>query len=332
MSWLCAAMKRMPIPALWTAILTTAPLPGLAAEVFRCEMNGVKTFVGSPNLCPNGSGEQVHVKVPVAPAPPSRDAKGSAATPAGRGAMPSAAAKPPPPVVTAAACERQPSSVRTRECLAEVRRAEVRRIATARMASLSIAVSEFVSSPQREPGLIAMHNKGANSRPASWCEALLSDLMTVSNVDVVDDEERRGPEWIESPDKTSRTAAPILDENFNQGTDRSGNPVADGYVTFTWKSSQPIVLRVLSACSPIDMKTKTPLQCNRLRYVSLYLYDSTIPVACNVSFVGEAQWPTWKKVMTPLHVRSPSGVGPGNGLPPQGFGLPPKKERRPPRE
>jgi len=325
-------MKGTPIPALWMAILTAAPLQVRSAEVFRCEVNGVKTFVGSPNLCPNGSGEQVHVKVPVAPSAPSRDPKGTAAATSGRGAMPSAAAKPTPPVVTAAACERQPSAARTRECLAEVRRAEVRRIATARMASLSVAVSEFVSSPQREPGLIAMHNKGVNSRPASWCEALLVDLMTTSNVDVVDDEERRGPEWIESPDKTSRTAAPILDENFNQGTDRSGNPVADGYVTFTWKSSQPMVLRMLSACSPIDIKTKTPLQCNRLRYVVLYIYDSTTPVACNVSFVGEAYWPAWKKTMTPLHIRSSSAMGAGNGRLPESSGLPPKKERRPTRE
>jgi hypothetical protein len=267
----------------------------VAAAIYRCEVNGVKTFVDSPQGCPANT------------ATPLDDGRGrngpasKAASDAARRPAPPAA--PPAATATAAAsaCPQRFAQDPTgfRECLRAERRMEVRKIADARLAAIGDAVAEFARQPSMLDGHLAIDKKG---RPAAWCEGILSDAIAGRNLEVVDDEDSGGPEWISSGATPGRSAAPILDPGFKEWT-VDGSKVVQGYVTARWKGSDPVVLSVVAACS--DGRDGV-MRCNPQRYVGVYVHDSEVPMACIAHFFSRAYWPNWQATMTPIRVRPPA--------------------------
>lgn len=270
-----------------------------SAAIYQCEVNGVKTFVDSPRGCPGDGGtrrDAVDTRKPI-PAVPSAPATNHAQrstieTPAANREVPATAAS--------AACQKlyAQDAGQFRECLREERRGEVRKIATARLRGLGAEVDYFATSPQRTDGLIAAQAEG---KTTDWCTSILNDLIADKNLDVVDDENSAGPEWMSSGGEAGKPklqSAAILDPNFQEWI-VDGRKVFSGYVTARWRKSNLIVLRVFAACTSVgDGKAK----CSSHRIV--YVHEATAPKACNVTFVGRAYWGNWKDSMTPINLKA----------------------------
>ncbi len=267
-----SSMQRRVIAAA-LCVLSGAAAP--ATNIYRCKVDGVATFVDSPSRCPQSSSSVERLYEPKAPAAT------APASPAFRSATPSRCQ------------ELAYEPTRFRECLRTERRVEVRRIATARLESFGRAVRAFIDSAAKTNSIIAVANKG---RGPAWCEVVLSDVMAQENLDVVDDEAVGGPRWIQSGVETGRSAAEVLDPNFKEWR-VPGGKVPDGYVTARLRGSSLVVLRVMAACtSGVDGAE----HCNQQPYVSVFVYDDVTPIACNVSAVGRAYWPSWQSSMTPI--------------------------------
>lgn len=292
-------------------LLTLAAVLPAQAAVHSCVINGVKTYTDSPSRCPSKAD-------PNRPSPPLK-----AAEPVPARRVPSAAPSPtvnegsrtsPAPTAPVASTQAIPpecSAVGTQdptklqECLVRARRAEVRRIAQGRLAALRSGMSEFLSTPSRIDGEIAMTNDG---RPVEWCRNALTDVLASQQVDVVDDETAAMPTWIgASAGGGAGTAAPVLDPAF-QAQAVGGSSVVSGYVSLRWRA-QPIVVRLVFACVRVGDGAADGLVCNPQRYTSLYVYDQTTPIACHVGFVGRPYWANWSASMTPLRLRQSTSQG-----------------------
>lgn len=275
--------------------------PALAGDIYRCQVNGVTTFVDSPSRCPEGGAQRQGVEEPKATLPARRVAKTSVgAGMATAGGLQSGTQLALPPAVST--CQKlEQSPTRLRECLREERRAEVRKIASARLLMISRATTDFLGAASRSGSVIATSNKG---RPAVWCEGILGDLISGKNIDVVDDESAGGPEWVQSGGP-GRSAAPILDPNFQEWR-LAGEKVPSGYVTARWRASDMVVLRIVAACTEADDGTA---RCVPQRYTSIYVYGAGAPEACDVTVVARAYWPNWKNSMTPIFTGRVAAVG-----------------------
>jgi hypothetical protein len=250
-----------------------------AGEIFRCEINGVKTFVDSVHNCPGGRADRVGGGA--APASP-------AAAPQSRAdALPGRKLAHPANSETTTACLNNKGSdpAVLRRCLQVQRGTETRAAAQPRLAAISRALNDFVQWPRSEDGLFAGHRKG---RPAEWCARLINDVIAQRNIDVVDDAASAGP--------LPTIAADILDPNFKL-LPFQGRQVVDGYVTLRWQSSHSLVLRMQTACSDSGAGK---VSCAPSPYLAVLVHDAEHPVACNVSFIGRTYWPNWKNSMTPV--------------------------------
>ncbi|MES2994173.1 MAG: hypothetical protein V4844_22315 [Pseudomonadota bacterium] len=147
-------------------------------------------------------------------------------------------------------------------------------------------------------GLIAMVK--ANARPPAWCEEFVRDTLAGRNLEVVDDEAAPGPRWITTGNGSERKAAPILDEDFRDVRTADGSRVASGYVTLRWRKDTLVVLRVESLCYDHPIAAAG---CNPPRFLALFVYDDSTPIACNLSFVERPYWPNWQRSMTPILAR-----------------------------
>lgn len=250
-----------------------------AGEIFRCEINGVKTFVDSVRNCPGGKADRVGGGA--APASP------AAVPPSRTDALPARPRAQPASSEAATACLNHKGSdpALLRSCLQAQRGTETRAAAQPRLAAISRALNDFVQWPRSEDGLFAGHRKG---RPAEWCARLLNDVIAQRNIDVVDDAASAGP--------LPSIAADILDPNFKL-MPFQGRQVVDGYVTLRWQSSQSLVLRMQTACSDSGAGK---ISCAPSPYLAVLVHDAEHPVACNVSFIGRTYWPNWKNSMTPV--------------------------------
>jgi hypothetical protein len=176
--------------------------------------------------------------------------------------------------------------------LREERRAEVRQIASRRLEAMSRTIADHVSFAARTDSVLATSKAG---RPPAWCEGFLEDVVALRNLEVVDDEEVGGPRWMQGGNGVAQTSAEILDADFNEWN-VGESKVPDGYVTVRWRGSL-VVLRVVAACTDSDHGKAI---CIPQRYTSIYVYDDTTPVACNISAVGRPYWPNWKNSLTPI--------------------------------
>lgn len=142
-----------------------------------------------------------------------------------------------------------------------------------------------------------------DGRPVEWCRDALSDVLASKQVDVVDDETDAMPRWIGAATGggAAPTAAPVLDPAFETQA-VGGSSVVSGHVSLRWRA-QPIVVRLVFACVRARDGAADGLVCNPQRYTSLYVYDETTPIACNVGFVGRPYWANWSASMTPLRLR-----------------------------
>lgn len=273
----------------------------LAGEIYRCQVNGVTTFVDSPSGCPEGKAQRMGGAEPKGskPTPSAGTSPIGSATPTPKSRppisdMPTAASSKEGSGTAAAACQKLATDPpRARECLRQERRVEVQRMASARLASISRAVTEHLTSEAQKGSVIATANEG---RPPAWCEGILSDLMAQKDIEVVDDESTAGPAWVSSGDGPGYTAAEILDPSFKDWS-YAGSKVPNGYVTVRWRKTHLVVLRVVAACVEADDGTA---RCNPSRLTVIYVYDNETPYACNVTAVGRPYWPNWKDSMTPI--------------------------------
>lgn len=288
-------MKRVSMVLVGLALgLSAATDRVMGGEIYRCEVNGVKTFVDSLHNCPGGRAERVGG---------GQRAGAVESSPPVTGRSPARAA-PAVPRVADSTCLNRKSVDRgeLRHCLRDERRAEVRNIATARLAAMSAAFADFAAMPRREDGLLA---KNTGGRPTAWCEDVFNDVMALRNLEVVDDEESAGPRWMDVRDSDGRPlrrAAEILDPDFKELNSNVGK-VVSGYVTVRWRGTNQIVLRASAACTDYDPKN---VRCARLPYVSMLVHETEFPVACNVKLVGRAYWPNWKDSMTPVRLNVPA--------------------------
>jgi hypothetical protein len=250
-----------------------------AGEIFRCEINGVKTFVDSAHNCPGGKADRVGGGA--APASP------AAAPPSRTDALPARQLAQPASSETTTACLSNKSSdpAVLRRCLQAQLGTETRAAAQPRLAAISRALNDFVKWPRSEDGLFAGHRKG---RPAEWCARMLNDVIAQRNIEVVDDAASAGP--------LPTIAADILDPNFKL-LPFQGRQVVDGYVTLRWQSSHSLVLRMQTACSDSGAGE---VSCAPSPYLAVLVHDAEFPVACNVSFIGRTYWPNWQNSMTPV--------------------------------
>jgi hypothetical protein len=293
------------------ALVSAAAMSGQAAGIYRCEADGVKTFVDSPLRCPGGRATPFDDKSreeAASPAARRLEALGAAgrgepirATRAVASSPDIEAPKKEGPVgVVSTACAKIQDATTLRQCLRDERRAEVRRIATERLAALSRAVKDYAGSPRRHDGDLAIDKK---ARSVTWCQDLLNDVMTLKNLDVVDDEEVASPKWGKIVDAGGRRVPSIvglLDSGFKQWN-VDGERVASGYVTMRWRGPDPITLRLVAACLETDGKVR----CNALRHTSLFVYEGVAPIACSVNFIGKPYWPAWRDSMTPIRLVVP---------------------------
>jgi hypothetical protein len=295
-------LSRLQALAVSTIVLCSAAAS--AGEIYRCQVNGVTTFVDSPRGCLEGPARRVGGDASAAtkPSPPvprlEETRKGSDAASRGRptpGQLP--ARSQSQSGLAALPCQKLAQEpARARECLREERRTEVRRVASARMVELSRAVADYVSRVSGAGSLITVSNDG---RPPAWCESILGDLMAQRDIEVVDDESAGGPEWARAGTGPARSAVEILDPNFQEWS-FAGSKVPNGYVTARWRGSNLVVLRVVAACTAASDGTA---RCNPHRLVSIYVYDAATPMACDVAEVERAYWPNWKNSKTPIFTR-----------------------------
>lgn len=174
---------------------------------------------------------------------------------------------------------------------------EVRAIATARLAKLSGAVSEFANAALASGGVLAVSRKG---RPAAWCESFLSDVMAQRDLQVVDDEMTSGPRWIDQGGGALR-AGEVLDPDFTE-LRPTGGGVVRGYVTLRWKGGPPTVLRSQFACTEVK---PGQARCNPQRYISMHVHDDEMPQACHVTLYGRPYWPQWQDSSVEIRLRPP---------------------------
>lgn len=280
-------MKCGPFAAVTvTIVMASGALHVQAREIYRCELEGARRFAASPSDCPGGLAQLVLRRTERAtPAwlPPTAD----------RAAIEGAGEQPPHlsrPLKMPADCgvAHGKDVAALRHCLREQRRAELRVTLAPRLVAMSRAVAEIAGLPRRHSGQLAVDNRG---RPVAWCEALLNDVISLRNLELVDDESTVGPGPFE-----------IVDPGFeiwNVGS----SPVTQGYVTVRWKGSEPIVLKTAAACTTVSQGGT--VVCNPIRYIGLYVYDVAVPQACIISFVDFAYWPNWRNSMTPIKLRYP---------------------------
>ena len=294
-----------PLQALAVSTIVLCSAAASASEIYRCQVDGVTTFVDSPRGCPGGparhvGGDESAATKPSLPMPrvgetrkdPDAASRGRA-TP-GQSPAPSQSQAAP----AALPCQKLAQEpARARECLRVERRAEVRRVASARLLGISRAVADYVSRVSSAGNLITVSNDG---RPPAWCESILGDLMAQKDIEVVDDESTGGPEWVRAGIGPARSAVEILDPNFQEWS-FAGSKVPDGYVTARWRGSNLVALRVVAACTTASDGTA---RCNPHRLVSIYVYDAATPMACDVAEVGRAYWPNWKNSKTPIFANS----------------------------
>lgn len=291
-------------------VLVAVALQGASAwagDVYRCELNGVTAFVDSPDRCPDGSsrrlgGSDESRTRKSSPQGPRLDEPRTGTVASSRHPPTAASPLAPSPLarpLAASPCQKLAQEpVRARECLREERRAEVRRIASARLAQISRAVSNYVSVVSSAGSIIATPTSG---RPAAWCEDILRDLMAHKDIEVVDDETTGGPEWMYSGNGPARSAAEILDPNYKEWR-LADDKVPEGYVTARWRGSNLVVLRVAAACTE---GSDGVAHCNAHRLVNVYVYDNATPMACAVSEVGRAYWPGVKSSQTQIFAQLP---------------------------
>jgi len=259
--------------ALAVAAIALHAAAAFAGEIYRCQVNGVTTFVDSPHGCPGA--QRVGGESGAAKAPPA-----------------------PTPAVASSACQKLAQDpARARECIRAERRAEVRRVAEVRLAEISRAVADYVNAAASAGNIMAVSRDG---RPAAWCENLLGDLIARKDIEVVDDETVGGPEWTTSGNGPGRAAADILDPAFKEWNLGSAT-VPEGYVTARWRTSNLVVLRVTAACTQARDGTA---RCNPHRLVNVYVHDTATPVACDATEVSRAAWPNWKNAKTPIFEHS----------------------------
>ena len=187
------------------------------------------------------------------------------------------------------------------ECQQELRRTEIRKLATARFAAVSSAIAEVAKTPGRIDGVIAVPRQG---RPAAWCEALLNDVLAQRNVEVVDDENAPGPRWITSVDKNGRRslqAGPILDPGFKEWRVRD-DVIVQGYVTLRWRGEALVALRVVAACDEGDAAAA---RCDKQRHLAAHVHDADVPYACTATFIERPHWNNWKEALVPIRLELP---------------------------
>ncbi len=280
---------------------TLCSVGAMCAEIYRCQANGVTTFVDSPNRCPNGTAQRQHgFESKPGGAAPARPIATSGTDPI-KSVRPVAAARPARAHAATACQALVHDAARFRQCLREERRAEVRRIASPRLEAIGRAVADHVSFAARTNSVLAVSNTG---RSPEWCEDILKDVMALKDLEVVDDEEVGGPRWMQTGNGTVRSSAEVLDAEFREWA-LPDVKVPHGYVTVRWRSSSLVVLRVVAACTSTGDGRAS---CNPQRHTSIYVYDDVTPVACNVSAFGRPYWPNWKNSQTPIFAKSVSGA------------------------
>ena len=190
------------------------------------------------------------------------------------------------------------------ECQHELRRTEVRKLATARFAAVSSAIAEVAQKPAKIDGVIAVPRQG---RPAAWCEALLNDVLAQRNVEVVDDESAPDPRWITSVDKNGRRslqAGPVLDPAFKEWRVRD-DMIVQGYVTLRWRGENLVALRVVAACDEGDAAAA---RCDKQRHLAAHVHDADVPFACTATFVERPHWNNWKEALVPIRLELPPAL------------------------
>lgn len=255
-----------------------------AAEVYRCQVNGVPTFVGSLADCPTGTAARQDVRPTPAPV---RSPRSEPTVRSSRSGSYGEA-----PLSRKAAC-RAKGSERDPRCGLAVEADAPKRAANDHLAIMTKAVTSFSAGPPDGSGLIAAFNKG---RSPAWCEAFLRDFVKGRGIEPVTDESLGGPRWI-GLDGQARQAAPIVDPTFQSWSLPQG-VVVNGHVTVR-RGGELLAVRMAAACF---VEAGRP-HCNRWPYVGLYVYDDKTPTACNVSMFGHAYWGNWQATTTPLKLR-----------------------------
>lgn len=296
-----SARDRWLLPAL----LSLTSCWASATEIYRCQTDGVTTFVDSPRRCPNGRAQRVGDPPPPQrisePMPSPRNAINGAGKPAP--APPALLLKAPPEETVTQPSNLPPASncarlaqdpPRARECLREQRRAEVRELASKRLAAMGRALSEYLHIARQRGDIVAVANKG---RSPAWCQEFLDDVIRQRNLSVVDDELVGGPAW--SLSGAHPVSAPeILDANFKEW-DFSGRKITNGYVTVRRPEGRPLTLRLATACFASETGRT---HCANQPYSGIYVYDGTTPTACDVATVERRYWHHWRQSMTPIEI------------------------------
>jgi len=276
----------------------------MAADIYVCSVNGTRTFVDSPRACPQSQAERITGPAEKAGA---RSPAVPAAAPRTRAAANADAARATTAAAPERVCdERQHATTDSlRACVKQERRAQVRRLATARLAAMARAIAVYVSNPNPvEPAVPVVFDKG---RPAAWCEELLSDVMAQRYVDVVDDEEETGPRWSESTDpdgRKMRKAVEILDPHFEEGVTSRGQKVVRGYVTLRWRVDNLLVLRTSAGCG---QPTNGVVSCAPSLYAGIYVHETEFPVACDVALIGHRYRNNWPGAIE-IRPKVPAGL------------------------
>lgn len=204
----------------------------------------------------------------------------------------------------------------------ESRKAEVKALVQPRLHAVAQAIMEFNEYPTDIGGWLGTPTSG---RSASWCEALLEDVMAQKNVEVVDDERSPTPAW-DRPAGTSppRKGYPVVDPDFDFRV-QDKDVVVNGYVTLWWKqATRPImiVVRIDAPCAIPHFQ----LRCGQRRYTTISVYDHETPVACSVLPYDPRYWSNWKNSVQPMKRLTAPRVVPH----PLGGGETPSRTTKPP--
>ena len=166
----------------------------------------------------------------------------------------------------------------------------------ARLKALSTAFGRHVAREKKLGSTFAINRDG---KGGPWCEAILNDVLSMKNVEAVDDFRARATPWTGDP---GAPLYPVLDDGFEMWTFKS-EQYPSGYVSFRWRDAN-YVLHIRATCF---IHTDGSTRCAAKPYNGAAVYSGESPIPCSMMTVEAPYWDSWKDKVVPVRLAVPRG-------------------------
>jgi hypothetical protein len=273
-------------------LLLVLPLPTYSGNVYRCNTNGTTTFVDAPSKCPGGAtpttaSRRSEPNLAVKSVPRlgvdqkvTHDVQQTAADPSR--------------ATTQCTSQHRADEQRFRDCIRNALRQQTRQIATGRLTDLSRGFAGLVGLPRRRDGIVALLEVGS-TRSVQWCEGVIRDVIALSNIEVIDDEEVFTKRW-----SAASMSLPLLSESFDVAK-HDGSTYVVGSVAVLRNNSTPLVLISHSHCAKYD-RDGTVCSKQPDPYGQMGVNEANGATACLIAFIGRPYLQNWTGRAVPLNL------------------------------